>query len=276
MIQDEKGERLIFIGGCPRSGTTLVQNILDSHPDVYGGPEFTYIPQIMKLRRTLLASIEAEANIASFCHASQVNDAIRSMIENLLLPAADRRDCTYLSEKTPFNVLAFTDLLDVFPRARCIQVVRDPRAIVLSMMQVGVKARNKGINPPSFSQTVEAAIECIDECLKEGMKAARTAPSRVHNLCYETLVSDPQTAVTSLCEFLQLEPVNSMLNPSKHKHEGEKSLDGVYYDRDMYYRDPDRSIADKWKKQLHPNVQKLVMDHFRTHPDYSELGYNFD
>ncbi len=276
MSPDEKGERLIFIGGCPRSGTTLLQNILDSHPGIYGGPEFTYIPQIMKLRRTLLASIEAGSNIASFCRVAQVNEAVGDMLENLLLPAADRRDCTYLSEKTPFNVLAFTDLLEVFPRTRCIQVVRDPRAIVLSMMQVGIKARNKGINPPSFSQTVDAAIECIDECLKEGMKAARMAPQRVYTLCFETLVSDPQTTVSSLCDFLRLEPVDSMRNPSKYQHEGEKSLDGVFYDRDMYYRDPDRSIADKWKKQLHPNVQKLVVDYFQTHPDYIELGYNFD
>ena len=52
-----RGKRFVFIGGSPRSGTTLVQNILDSHPVICGGPEFHHLPDIMNLRKALRDSI---------------------------------------------------------------------------------------------------------------------------------------------------------------------------------------------------------------------------
>ena len=52
-----RGEQFIFVGGAARSGTTLVQNILDSYPYIIGGPEFRNIPSIIKLRNELHESI---------------------------------------------------------------------------------------------------------------------------------------------------------------------------------------------------------------------------
>ena len=49
-MNSDGGSRFIFVGGAPRSGTTLVQNMLDSHPDILGGPEFIHIPDIINLR----------------------------------------------------------------------------------------------------------------------------------------------------------------------------------------------------------------------------------
>ena len=49
--------RLIFVGGSPRSGTTLVQRILDCHPEIYGGPEFDFVPSIVDLFQTMRKSI---------------------------------------------------------------------------------------------------------------------------------------------------------------------------------------------------------------------------
>ena len=52
------------------------------------------------------------------------------LIEDLLLPLADRHGAPYLSEKTPSNGLVFRELLELFPAARCIFVLRDPRATI--------------------------------------------------------------------------------------------------------------------------------------------------
>ena len=45
--------KFICVGGCGRSGTTLVQKILLNHPQISGGPEFGYTAQIMDLYATM-------------------------------------------------------------------------------------------------------------------------------------------------------------------------------------------------------------------------------
>jgi hypothetical protein len=56
-ISEELG-RLVFVGGSPRSGTTLVQRVLNHHPKVYGGPEFDFIPSIAELYQKFLRGLE--------------------------------------------------------------------------------------------------------------------------------------------------------------------------------------------------------------------------
>ncbi|NIA09336.1 MAG: hypothetical protein GWP10_06315 [Nitrospiraceae bacterium] len=119
MVDPNRGKRLIFVGGAPRSGTTLVQNMLDSHPDILGGPEFLHIPHIINLRKGLQHSIEREW-IDLICSYDDVDKAICLLIECLLLPLADRHGCKFLSEKTPENVLVFSELISLFPGARFI------------------------------------------------------------------------------------------------------------------------------------------------------------
>ncbi|MGB0109821.1 MAG: sulfotransferase, partial [Terriglobales bacterium] len=51
--------RLIFVGGSPRSGTTLVQRVLDCHPEIYGGPEFDFVPPIVDLFQEMRRSIRS-------------------------------------------------------------------------------------------------------------------------------------------------------------------------------------------------------------------------
>src|SRR5271157_4464934 len=85
-----RGQRLIFVGGTPRSGTTLVQNILDSHPDVCGGPEFDHIPSIVTVRNMMLESL-AKGRTDVFMNREYLDSRIAELIESFLLPYADRR-----------------------------------------------------------------------------------------------------------------------------------------------------------------------------------------
>jgi len=56
-ISEELG-RLVFVGGSPRSGTTLVQRVLNHYPKEYGGPEFDFIPSIAELYQKFLRGLE--------------------------------------------------------------------------------------------------------------------------------------------------------------------------------------------------------------------------
>ena len=156
-------KRLIFVGGPPRSGTTLLQNMLDSHPDILGGPEFLHIPDIIKLRNLLQSSISREW-INLICSHDEIEKYIHSLISNTLLSFADKHGGKMYSEKTPENVLAFPELVDILPSAHFIFVVRDPRAIVASLLSVGKKARSKGETPAPYTVNVHAAIKHTIHC----------------------------------------------------------------------------------------------------------------
>ncbi len=273
-VSGRRGERLIFVGGSPRSGTTLVQNMLDCHPDIYGGPEFDRIPMIVEVRKTLLSAVVA-GRIDTFCTKEDVDKAIASLIERLLLPVADRNRCDYLSEKTPSNVFVFKELLEILPAARFIHVVRDPRAIVASLLMVGMRAKRKGIQPVPISVDIHSAIHAVKTGTQAGFEAARQAPDRVHTIVYERIVTDPTVESQSLCSFLGVSWTEDMLHPAGKKHSGEKVLDDVWYDRRTYYRDPVPTEIDKWKRILTPEQQAMVSSAFRDDENHAKLGYSF-
>ena len=185
-----QGERLIFVGGAPRSGTTLVQNMLDCHREIYGGPEFLHIPDIVRVRSLLHASISRRW-IDLICSYEQVDHLTAAWIEAFLLPLADAHGARFLSEKTPMNVLVFPQLIELFPKARLIFVVRDPRAIVSSLLEVGARARAKRLEPPFFTKNLWAAISYTRDCMEKGFTAVEAAPERVYTVVYERLVSGP-------------------------------------------------------------------------------------
>lgn len=273
-----RGNRFIFVGGSPRSGTTLVQNMLDSHPDICGGPEFLHLPDIVGIRKKLHTSIAREW-IDHYCSCDDVDRLTSVYIENLLLPLADKQGCEFLSEKTPSNVFVFTELLELFPDARCINVVRDPRAIVSSMLQVGLKAKRKVRKTQDFTVSILAAIRYVQRCLRAGFAAAESAPEKVLTIAYEQLVVHPEYETRRLCNFLGIEWSRQMMYPSRQKHLGEKAItrssDQVWYDPRMYNRDPDPREIDKWRTHLTFLQKVVVAAWFRGFEGLDQFGYDF-
>lgn len=275
MTDSLNGKRFIFVGGSPRSGTTLVQNMLDSHPDICGGPEFLHLPDIISVRRKLHYSINQEW-IDEFCYNDDVDRVTTNFIENLLLPLADRHNCKFLSEKTPANVLIFTDLMALFPEARFIHVVRDPRAIISSMLQVGLRGKKKGWNTKDFTTKVSAAIDYVRQTFKAGFDAAERASDRTLIVAYERLIFNSEKETKRICNFLAIEWSKNMLRPSQFKHPGEKAItNDVWYSTKTYNKDPDPRRVDKWKTQL-TTVQKIMITNaFKDVDELNRLGYDF-
>jgi hypothetical protein len=98
----------VVIGGCGRSGTTLLLSILGAHPAIFAVPDETYAfyPRPMRLKRLVDSLRHSERDIHSL------------------------RWC----EKTPKNVQAFGEILSLFHgRVRLIHMVRDGRDVVTSV-----------------------------------------------------------------------------------------------------------------------------------------------
>ena len=268
----KRGQRLIFVGGPPRSGTTLVQNILDSHADVCGGPEFDNIPSIITLRNMMLDSLK-KGRTDVFMTREYLDSQIAEFIESFLLPYADRRQRRLVSEKTPFNVLVFGELLELFPAARLILCVRDPRAIAASMLKVGERAASKNQKYHPFTLDVDAAIDAVQQCLGKGFDVV--PHERVFISKYEELVAKPEPSVRRLCDFLAIPFSDTMLHPERIKHEGDKTLDDVWYGRGDYYRAISSVDSEKWRDQLRPEDVTKINAAFAQNTRLAQMGYHF-
>jgi hypothetical protein len=274
-IDDSK---LIFIGGSPRSGTTLVQNMLDSHPLVLGGPEFLHLPDIINLRRKLHSSITREW-IDIFCSKEDVDNQLSSWIKKLFLSLAEKHRCGFYSEKTPENILVFSELMEMFPRAHFIQVIRDPRAILSSMRQVRKRAIEKGIKPPSFTANTSTSIAYIKGCFESGVKISKREGQKILTVIYEKLISDPVGETKKICEHVGIEWNDRMLCPGEKEHLGDRAItlksNEIWYDSKSYNRNIAPQNSEKWRRELSLYQQLAATMAFANNEELIAYGYDF-
>ena len=200
--------RLIFVGGSPRSGTTLVQRILDCHPDIYGGPEFDFVPPIVDLFQDMRTSIRS-GRIDAILDEKGLVDAFRCLLVALLLPKLQAEGVSYLSEKTPSNVLAFAWLEECAPEAKKILVFRDPRDVVNSMLEVGRRQRHRQGRASGFVRDTLAAVDYMNQCLKAGTALAETSANCLV-IYYEDMISDSLVVANRMYRFIGVHEIDRL------------------------------------------------------------------
>lgn len=124
---------LIYIGGMPRSGTTLLRVLLDAHPEIRCGEETRVVPRILGLRQQWMkAPFESrrlkEAGITSEVLDSAVGSFILEIIAKHGSPASR------LCNKDPFTLRSAVYLRQLFPNSKFIFMIRDGRAVVHSII----------------------------------------------------------------------------------------------------------------------------------------------
>jgi hypothetical protein len=251
-----------------------VQNILDCHPEVLGAPEFLNLDRIIELRNRLRLGID-RGGVDAFTSAPEVDRLTVQLIEDLLLPIADRHGAPYLSEKTPSNAFVFRELLDLFPAARCIFVLRDPRAVIASMLEVGTRAAAKGYPTQLWTRSLPAAIAYVQRYFRAARVAEAEASGRMLVLRYEDLVTEPEAETRAICDFLGLPWTADMLTPASSSHPGEQAIvrTAIWYDRASFRRDPDPTRIDMWKERLNARQKAMITLAFAGMPEVSEAGY---
>jgi Flp pilus assembly protein TadD len=127
----EQGAAALFVVGLPRSGTTLVEQILSAHPAIYGGGERAAIFE------TLAALGPAPATSQSVLGAAKLDRPILTEIGRSYLSGlrALSPNAQYVTDKMPGNALHLGYISTILPSARVIRCIRDPRDIGLSIFQ---------------------------------------------------------------------------------------------------------------------------------------------
>ena len=189
------------MGGVPRSGTTLIHAVLCSTPATNPGiAEDRVLRHIALSHEECLAQFERHVQ-AVFPDREALRDFHREQATRYIAhlatvwPAARR-----LVVKQPMLTMNFPTLAELLPEARFVIVVRDPRAIVASLLEVDRK-EVEGTGKPRFGGTVEAYIALMDAYWRPSLTHfSRTGSGRCAWLRYEDFVRAPRAAARRLGE----------------------------------------------------------------------------
>ena len=196
----------VFLIGFPRSGTTLLDNILGSHPDIITIEEKPMIAN-MKLKLKNIASYENLSNLENF----EVN-ALRNVYFNEL----NRHVSCNLKEKViidklPLNIVDIGLIVRVFPKAKFILSLRHPCDCVLSCFMQTFKINDAMANflnlrdsANLYHQTMKL-FEIYDEKLS----------LNYHIIKYEDLIIDLKKTTLSLLKSISLDWNDNLRNYQK-------------------------------------------------------------
>ncbi|MBE3638059.1 tetratricopeptide repeat-containing sulfotransferase family protein [Mangrovicoccus algicola] len=178
----------VFVIGLPRSGTTLAEQILASHPQVHGAGE----------RDALPAAIHMDGPPEAPPDAARLNRIRTAYLEAL---AATTPPARYVVDKMPSNFLYLPWILAAFPEARVIRMRRDPVAVCWSNFRNFFPQGGRGTG---FAQDLR------DLALYHGLYAEMIGdwdtrfPGRMRVLDYEALCADQRGETARLLSDLDL------------------------------------------------------------------------
>ena len=206
---------MLFIGGCGRSGTTLLREMLNRHPNIFCGPETSMfgLPfwpnNIAKMWNVDEAGIKKDVQQAK--NLIQYADNFYSHHTNTV-------GKTRAADKTPNNVRVISKLLTWFPEGIFIHVIRDCRDVVCSLRNHPKEIIiNSKIVPNNINRPIS---ECATRWLNDVSSGLvyRNHP-RYYELRYEDLAAKPEATLRSLCDFIGEEYSAEMLNPQASKQD---------------------------------------------------------
>jgi len=195
----------IFIGGQRRSGTTLLRALLNRHPNIACGPgsKFVQHPSFAAWHDRL--SNEWGERVARYgFEQKEVDQAMAALVDDVFSRYAHKYGKLRWAEKTPTNILHIDYLFRLFPHAKFLHIVRDPRDTYCSIRH---SARTDKPGWARFTPN-RAAIDWRESILCG--KRWRDSAERYFELKYEDLVLDPQQVLRSILLFID-EPWDSQL-----------------------------------------------------------------
>jgi tetratricopeptide (TPR) repeat protein len=156
-----------FLGGHPRSGTTLLEQILDAHPDVLAFDEPVAFSQEITSQINLALS-EGEMQLNALNNLPQLRRAEmrRRYIKSLLREIQGEPAARILLDKNPSPTMSLNVWLRVFPELKVIIALRDPRDVIISCFFLNVMLNATNVNFLSLDRTAKHYADLMDVWLR--------------------------------------------------------------------------------------------------------------
>ncbi|MEQ1439854.1 sulfotransferase [Fontimonas sp. SYSU GA230001] len=194
--QGSADERPVFVLGMPRSGTSLVEQIIAAHPDARGLGELREMSEIARSMPQRIGTIQRWPEALSAADRSVLQGAAADYLSALVRRA--RGDAERLVDKAPLNFFHVGLIALIFPRARMIWCRRDPRDVCLSIYGENF----------ALEQGFATDLADLGHFYREYMRLMRhwchVLPDHMYECVYEDLVASPEHGARALIEAVGL------------------------------------------------------------------------
>ena len=284
----------IFVVGNSRSGTTMMGRILNNHQDIFTFKELHFFGQLWseKDKEQKINKIESiklfskllciqKFGIFQQDNPSQFDEVSKSVLEqdiytrikifNLFLKYSVGQNNSSIScNQTPRDVFYINEILENFPEAKIINMIRDPRDILLSQKNKW-KRRYLGASSIPFREAVRSYFNyhpiTISKIWNTSVSAALSKNSNnIISIQFENLVENSENEIKKLCLFLGIlfsEDLLQVPNIGSSNNADKSNILGL-----------DNQNTSKWKKGGLTNAeiyicQKMCENNMR------DLNYEF-
>jgi len=262
----DRNSPIIFIGGVPRSGTTLMRAMLDAHPEVRCGEETRVVPRILQMRAHWMKSQKESMRLEE---AGLGGDVLDSALAAFILEVVAKHGeaSPRLCNKDPFTLKSGTYLKKLFPNSKFLFMVRDGRATVHSI--ITRKVTITGFDLKSYRQSLtkwNSAISAMkDQCDELG-------DDYCLKVYYEQLILHPRTWLTKILKFLNLEWTEDVMHHEKQINKPHGiSLSKVERSSDQVVKPVNLEALSKWVGSIPDDV---VEDMGVIAPMLEKMGYD--
>jgi len=199
-------DRLIFIVGMPRSGTSLIEQILSSHPDIYGAGELNKLNDLVNQKNQKNSMTFPDTVI----HLS--NNDLKTMVDHYLKYTLEiNANKKYITDKMPdnFQYLGLINIL--FPQAKVIHCRRNAFDTCISCYF----QQFSGDYSYSYDMKNLGTYYNLYNNLMDHWRSTLTIP--MYEVDYESLTSAPEKTIRELLDFCNVSWNKSCLNFDKSK-----------------------------------------------------------
>jgi len=201
----EKSQSPVFVVGFPRSGTTLLEQMLDAHPALQSMDERPFFNSLSH-RLEQSVGIEVPKDLVKLDQRDC--DELRKGYLLMACAKVPRRWDARLVDKNPLNMLWLPLIHRLFPHAQFILAVRHPCDVILSCYMQNFRTAVLAVAGQSLEHLARAYVDAMDSWLHH----VEVFKPDVFVSHYEHLVADTPGQLRSVAQFLELDDADAMLN----------------------------------------------------------------
>lgn len=248
------GERLAFLTGSPRSGTTLLESVLDAHPEIVCADELPAFPRYIypALLEVSGASLLAPNDFNSVPAARLERERQRYMKYMELALGEEIGERVHV-DKNPSILTLVPGMVRLFPAGRLLIALRDPRDVIVSCFMCYLPLNTVSVNYLTLDKTVTRFCQDIDAWLKY----RELLVNAWHEVKYEDMVADFDNTTRECLEFLGVRWHDTVLDYRQRVRD--KAVNSPTYEevaKPIY-----QSSVGRWKrfeKYLQPYLEQLA------------------